>query len=156
MSCSRTDNRFGSIFVTFVIASTFFQVDEERLKRQFIGLGVPESWFSDIDDESKDFLPINGFKPWLCSDLTNPPDEPNHVPGYAQVAIASIMMGTKTQWRPYRTPTDDNSCLVEHSRNRVYCSLERPFLVMRSSGMCTSTTLQSSPCRKLQPNFCRG
>ena len=72
-----------------------FQVDDKRLKRQIIGPRVPESWFSDIENESKDFLPTSAFKPWLSSDLTNPPDEPNHAPGYVQVAIAGIMIGDK-------------------------------------------------------------
>ena len=58
-----------------------FQVDDERLKRQIIRPRVPEDWFGDLDNESKDFLPTSAFKPWLSRDPTNPPDESNHVPG---------------------------------------------------------------------------
>ena len=66
-----------------------FQVVDEHLERQIIGPRVLEDWFTDLDNESKDFLPTSAFKPWLSSDLTNPLDEPNHVP------IAGIMMGDK-------------------------------------------------------------
>ena len=64
-------------------------------KRQIIGPHVPEDWFTDLDNEPKDFLPTIVFKPWLSSDLTNPLEEPNHVHGYAQVPIAGIMMVDK-------------------------------------------------------------
>ena len=72
-----------------------FQVDEERLKRQIIGPRVPEDWFKDPENESKDFLPISAIKPWLMCDLTDPPCKPSRSPGYVQVAIAGIMMWEK-------------------------------------------------------------
>ena len=72
-----------------------FQVDDKRFKRQITGRRVPESWFGHLEDESRDLLPLSGFKPWLSSDLTDPPNEPNHVPGYVQVAIAGFVMDNK-------------------------------------------------------------
>ena len=71
------------------------QVDDQRLKRQIIGPRVPEDWFSDLANESDDFLPNSAFKPWLNSDLTDPPSKPGREPGYVQVAIAGFMMGDK-------------------------------------------------------------
>ena len=62
---------------------------------QIIGTRVPEDWFNDLENESKDLLPISALKPWLISDLTDPPSKPSRAPGYVQVAIAGIMMGDK-------------------------------------------------------------
>ena len=56
---------------------------------------VPEDWFTDLENKSKDLLPISALKPWLISDLTDPPSKPSRAPGYVQVAIAGIMMGDK-------------------------------------------------------------
>ena len=110
-----------------------FQVDDKRLKRQVIGPNMPEDWFADLDNESKDFLPTSAFKPWLNSDLTTPPDEPNHVPGYVQVAIAGIMM------------VDKNAVAALQNAHRRLLSLllpGTPFRASKSSGTCTSMTLQ--------------
>ena len=73
-----------------------FQVGGERLKRQIIGPRVPEDWFSDLVNGSEVFLPNSAFKPWLSSDMTDPPSKPSREPGYVQVAIAGFMMGDKS------------------------------------------------------------
>ena len=75
--------------------SYLFQVDDKRLRKQIIGLRVPESWFNNLDDEAQDFLLASTFKPWLSSDLTRPPNKASRTPGYVQVAIAGNMMGDK-------------------------------------------------------------
>ena len=63
-----------------------------RLCKWLIGPRVPEDWFKDLENESEDVLPISAIKPWLISDLTDPPCKPSRAPGYVQVAIAGIMM----------------------------------------------------------------
>ena len=78
-----------------VIAFTSLKWTTSASRDRSSGLGCSESWFSDLEDTSKDFLPISAFRLWLSSHLTDPPDEPNHVPGYVQVVIAGIMIGDK-------------------------------------------------------------
>ena len=125
-----------------MFAVVSFQVDDERLKRQIIGPRVPEDWFADLDNESKDFLPTTAFKPWLISDLTDPPTKPSRAPGHVQVLIAGIMMG------------DKNAVAVlqnAHRRQLLSCGAltaqslllpGTPFLAIRPPGTCTSMTLQ--------------
>ena len=48
-------------------------VDEERLRRQVLGPRVPVSWFRNLEDANLDVLPIDGFDPWVSSDLVQNP-----------------------------------------------------------------------------------
>ena len=116
-----------------------FQVGDERLKRQIIGPRVPEDWFSDLVNGSEDFLPNSAFKPWLSSDLTDPPSKPSREPGYVQVAIAGFMMERQKRGGG---PTDGSFCLVEPSLRKVSCFRRHLSRASQCSGMSTLTTLR--------------
>ena len=52
-----------------------YSVDEKRLQRQVLGPRVPVSWFGNLDDASVDLLPVDGFEPWVSSDLAQNPTQ---------------------------------------------------------------------------------
>ena len=50
------------------------------------------SWFSNLDDVSLDLLPLDGFEPWVSSDLVqNPTQETVDPRRCCQIAVAAIM-----------------------------------------------------------------
>ena len=52
------------------------------------------SWFRDLDEASLDLLPLDGFDPWVYSDLVqNPIQETVDPRRYCQMALAAVNMG---------------------------------------------------------------
>ena len=81
-------------FVTFRIVPTLTVWMKKRLDRQVLGLRDPVSWFRNLDDTSIDLLPLDGFEPWVSSDLVqNPSQETVDPRRYCQVAVAAVIMG---------------------------------------------------------------
>ena len=69
-------------------------VDEERLQRHMLCLGFPVSRLRNLEDASLDLLPIEGFEPWVSSDLVqNPIQETVDPPRYCRIAVAVVIMG---------------------------------------------------------------
>ena len=69
-------------------------VDEERLQRQVLGPRVPVSWFRNLEDTSLDLLPLEGFEPWVSSDLVqNPIQETVDPRRYCQISRGSGHLG---------------------------------------------------------------
>ena len=48
-------------------------MDEKRLDLQVLGPRVPVSWFRVLDSANVDLLPVDGFEPWISSDLVQNP-----------------------------------------------------------------------------------
>ena len=69
-------------------------VDEERLQRQVLGPSVPVPCFKNLEDTILDLLPIEGFEPWVSSDLVqNPIQETVDPRRYCQIVVAVVIMG---------------------------------------------------------------
>ena len=52
------------------------------------------SWFRDLDDASVDLLSVEGFEPWVSSDLVQNPIQMEVDPRrFCQIVVAVVIMG---------------------------------------------------------------
>ena len=123
--CSKMVTRFGPTSEMFAIVFTSLKWTTSASRDRSSGLGCLKAGSVILKTSPRISCRPSAFKPWLSSDLTNPSDEPNHAPGYVQVAIAGIMIGS--------------FCLVEPSLAAV------SVVPTRARGTLTSTTSQCSP-----------
>ena len=63
------------------------------MRRGYTGKWVPVSWFRNLEDTSLDLLPIEGFEPWLSSNLVQNPTQETTVDPlwYCRIAVASFV-----------------------------------------------------------------
>ena len=94
VSCCQVIVSCAFIFVMFQFVIVLVSVDEERLQRQVLGPRVPVSRFRNLDDASIDLLPLDGFEPWVYSDLVqNPFQETDNLRRYCETALTAVSVG---------------------------------------------------------------
>ena len=94
VSCCQVIVSCAFIFVMFQFVTVLKSVDEERLQRQVLAPRVPVSRIRNLDDASIDLLPLDGFEPWVYSDLVqNPFQETDNLRRYCETALTAVCVG---------------------------------------------------------------